>query len=136
VEACWSNKRIGPIGLGVATDHADIKFACSQDAYSYVDDNGERVARSEDVEYGPDEWDGGYDEYGYKTYKPIPVKDWVDRVIANVDRNASKRSQRYAEFSAVAEADCVWYKETYGRRWYLIAKRVAHELGVPVLKFD
>lgn len=135
VEACWSDVRLGPVGLAVDVQHANIVFGCSADAFSFIDEHGDRVSHK-DVEYGGYEWDGNYDKYGFKTYKKVETDVWVQRVINDVRRDAKVRSHRYAEFSAVAEADCVWYNKKYGRKWYLIAKRIAHTLGVPVVTFE
>lgn len=135
VEACWSDERLGPVGLAVNVRHADIKFGCCTDAFSFIDEHGDRVSHK-DVEYGGYEWDGNYDKYGYKTHKKVDTEVWVQRVIDAVNKDARRKAHRYAEFSAIAEADCVWYDKKYGRKWYLIAKRIAYTLGVPVFAFE
>ena len=117
VQCCWSDTPLGPIGLFCDPDHADIMSkGCHHDSYSNIDEYGDRCTQDDDAWYQ----DGA--ETNYQFYR---------RISAKVDLNHRRKSYRYAEFTAEAEADAVWITD---KKWLYQGKMLSCKMGLPLMR--
>jgi hypothetical protein len=112
---CWSDEPIGPIGIFVDPDNADIHEGLEKDAFSFIDSLGFRYSQK-DTEWKTET------ETGWEFYK---------RISNRVKKGSNRKSETYAEFFAIAEADAVWVQD---KEWLYLAKMVARKMDLPLIR--
>ena len=116
---CWADEPLGPLGIFTDPENACITCGWNKDAYSYEDIHGMLVSDTEG-----DVWASDFESNF----------TFVKTLSASVDKDSPHPSCRYAEIHAKAEADAVWYNPRYGRKFYLLAKKLAYRLSLPLLE--